>query len=135
MSNKLKFQSLKIADTIKFVVGVAKLVHNMISITLWNYSFSFQENGKSMFWWIARYIIWTNTVHLLRILWYPQFLKTKILINLIIYLCFIYIYIFYLRLPEDEMKKVEMCRSISSVHVEVYILMLVHLSVLSVKST
>ena len=36
------------------------------------------------------HIIWTSSVHLLRISWYPQSLRTKILINLVSNLCFIH---------------------------------------------
>jgi len=37
------------------------------------------------------------------------------------------------RIPEDDLKKVEICWSLSGLYVEVYILILVHLFVLSIK--
>jgi len=40
---------------------------------------------------------------------------------------------FDLRHPEDDLQKIETCRSISGLHVLVYVLMLVHLLVLSIK--
>jgi hypothetical protein len=45
----------------------------------------------------------------------------------------LFVRLFDVRLPED-MKKIEIFRSISGLYVEVYILMLVHFSVLSIKN-
>jgi len=43
------------------------------------------------------------------------------------------IHFFDVRLPEDDLKKMELCQSISELYVKVYILILVHLLVLSIK--
>jgi hypothetical protein len=47
-------------------------------------------------------------------------------------MCYIYIYLFYVRLPDDDLKKIEICRRIGALYVEVCILILVHLLLLSV---
>jgi hypothetical protein len=54
-------------------------------------------------------------------LWYPRFLRARILFCLIIRLYFIYSYLIE-RLPEDDLKKIETCRSISWFYLKVYIL-------------
>jgi len=40
--------------------------------------------------------------------------------------------LFGVRISEDDMKKIETCRSIRGLYVKLYILMLVHLLVLSI---
>ena len=44
-----------------------------------------------------------------------------------------YIHLFDVRLPEDDLKKIKLRPSISGLYVTVYILILVHLLVLSIK--
>ena len=49
----------------------------------------------------------------------PTIWRTKILIHLIIHLCFMYL-CWMSRVPEDDLKKTETCRSMSGLYVEVY---------------
>jgi len=62
--------------------------------------------------------------HKILILRYPQLLRTSIFIYLLNHLCF-FICLSYVRLPEDEMKKIEIFRTSSGLYVEMYTLMLV----------
>jgi hypothetical protein len=45
----------------------------------------------------------------------------------------LYIHLFDIRLPEDVLKKVEACRSMSALYVKVHILILVHFLGLPIK--
>jgi hypothetical protein len=81
-----------------------------------------------------RYVIRTNAANLLRILfWYPQFLRIEILFNLfdnppVFYICFLHV-----RLPEEDVKKIETYLSVCGLYVKVYISIVVNLLVLSVE--
>ena len=37
------------------------------------------------------HVVWTSSANLLQILWYPQFLRTEILIYFVIHLCFMHV--------------------------------------------
>ena len=75
------------------------------------------------------HIIWTNSAHPLQILWYPQFVRTKILVHLKIHLCFIYACLIQdsLRLNWDQSMF-----NVNWLYVNVHILTPVHLLVLSI---
>jgi len=65
-------------------------------------------------------ILWTDFAHLLRNFWYPQYLSSKYL-NLFDNSSVFYKCLFFVRLPEDDLKEIETCRGINGMYVKVYI--------------